>query len=231
MPGLFQLRPGFQTPSKQLSIVVFLIGTLSLSANAFGSYQDALRSRQFMIREGSIAAAFDTKPIHRGLFPSQDIINGYVWPYYFKHHNHSPPLNILGSLGKLFPPEKPSGDVTKSMQECIGHVENIVNRTGDGEFDFARGWARLGPKGEREAPWVIITNSSGIVAGLATTGIERPELENFLHASWLDNLLTATDRAGFEGLVRSQPGDELNFFAYRDGETCLFEGNVKAPES
>jgi len=69
------------------------------------------------------------------------------------------------------------------------------------------------------------------MGGLATTGIKRPDVEKFLNAIWLDNLLTAMDRAGFVGLVRSQPGDELDFFAYKDGESCQFAHNVKAPDA
>lgn len=225
MPGLFQFRSPIQTMGKQLGMVSFLFGILVLSAASFLN-DDQLRIRQFMIRDGAIAAAFDTKPLHRGLFPVQDIINHHVWPYFVEHHGHVPPLNIFSWLGKAFPPSTLIDHSTASEPQCMGHVDGFANREGDTEFHIPRGWARLGPKGEREARWVIVTNSSDVVVGLATMGVVRPDVEKILNASWLDKLLSATNRAGFEGLVRSQPGEGLNFFAYKDGEVCQFARNV-----
>ena len=232
MPGLFHIRPPIQTLGRQLAIVAFLFGILGLSAGSFVFNNDALRHRQFMIREGAIVAAFHADPNPRGLFPpSSEIINDLVWPYYFEHHGHAPPLNIFMWLGQTFPPPVLSVQSKPPEPQCMGHVDTLINQEGNPEFDIPLGWARLGPNGEREAHWVIITNSSGVMIGLATTGTPRDDVENFLNASWLDNLLTATDRAGFTGLIRSQPGDELSFFAYKEGEFCQFSRNVKAPDA
>ena len=232
MPGLFQLRPPIQSLGRQLAIVAFLFGTLGLSLGSFFSNNEALRIRQFLIREGAIVAAFNTEPNPRGLFPpSPTIYNNLIWPYYFEHHGHAPPLNIFMLLGQKFPPPTRNVHPGASEPQCIGHVDTFINRAGDTEFDIPQGWARLGPKGEREAEWIIITDSSGVMVGLATTGTPRHDVEKFLNASWLDNLLTATNRAGFMGLVRSQPGDALHFFAYKDGEFCQFASHVKAPDA
>jgi hypothetical protein len=230
MPGLFQLRPPIHTVGKQASILGILFCALGFSAGSF-LFDDPLRGRQFVIREGAIAAALETKAINRGLFPAPYIINDHVWPYYFEHHSHSSPLNIITWLGKALPDTILIQESNTLDPKCIGDVDEFVSREGDTEFDIARGWARLGPKGGRQADWVILTNSSGVIVGLATTGKKHQVAEHFLKASFVDNLLTATNRAGFEGLVRSQPGDDLDFYAYKDGTFCQFARNVKAPDS
>ncbi len=231
IPGLFQIRPPIQALGQKVALAAFLFSTLGLSASSYVFNLEALQWRQFLIREGAIATAFDTKPLHRGLYPTTHPINDYVWPYFIQHHGHTSPLNVFNWLGQIFPPPALSSQSTASEPQCIGYVDSFVNREGDIEFDIPKGWARLGPNSERNAHWIIITDSSGVVVGLATTGIKRPDVEKVLNASWIDRLLTETNRAGFIGLVRSHPGDELDFFAYKDGEVCQFARNIKVPKA
>ena len=121
-------------------------------------------------------------------------------------------------------------DVSNEAEpSCLGHIDLFENRVGDPDLDVINGWVRMGPEGKREAEWVIVTNSSGIVIGLGATGSDRPDVASYLKATWFDSLVTKSNRAGFSGLIRSQPGDELNLYAYKDGECCLFAKQVVAP--
>ncbi len=209
MPGLFLIRSPINTHGKRLVVVGFLLWNLGLSGASF-LFDDALRSRQFMIKDGAIAAAFQTKANHRGLSPEQDRINDRVWPYYRQHHGDSPALRVLTWLGKPIP-EGVMTDVSNEAEpSCLGHIDLFENRVGDPDLDVINGWVRMGPEGKREAEWVIVTNSSGIVIGLGATGSDRPDVASYLKATWFDSLVTKSNRAGFSGLIRSQPGDELN---------------------
>ncbi|MDA0350294.1 MAG: hypothetical protein O3C43_23790 [Verrucomicrobia bacterium] len=230
LPGLFPLFTPILSNGKKLVLLAYLLGILGLASASF-LFDDGLRSRQFMIKDGAIAAAFGTKPIHRGLSPVLEKINNHVWPFYIKHHGHSPPVNILTWISKPLPDAYKTDPSTGTAPQCIGFVDSFDSREGDPEFDIIQGWVRLGPKGEREAQWVVITNASGVVVGLGATGTDRPDVAKHLEANWFDNLLTRTNRAGFSGLVRSRPGEALNFFAYKDGECHLFANNVKAPDA
>lgn len=102
MPGLFSLRPPIKGRGKQLVVVVFLFGVLGLSGAAYLN-DDALRSRQFMIRDGAIAAAFGTDPLYRGLSPDRNKINNHVCPFFIKHHGDSRSVNMLTWIGKPIP--------------------------------------------------------------------------------------------------------------------------------
>jgi hypothetical protein len=230
MPGLFSLRPPIKGRGKQLVVVVFLFGVLGLSGAAYLN-DDALRSRQFMIRDGAIAAAFGTDPLYRGLSLDRNKINNHVCPFFIKHHGDSRSVNMLTWIGKPIPQDALPDPSDSIGSQSMGHIDSLENRKGDSEFDVVQGWVRLGPKGRRKAEWVIITNTSGVVVGLATTGIERPDVRNHLQANWLDDLRTQSNRAGFSGLIRSQPDDELNFYSYDDGTCYQFADNVKAPEA
>lgn len=230
LPGLFPVRVPLESNGKRLIIVGFLLWNLGLSGASF-LFDDALRSRQFMIKDGAIAAAFETKANHRGLSPDQDRINERVWPYYIEHHGDSPAINILTWLGKPLPENVVAAVSADGVPSCLGSVDLFENREGDPEIDIINGWVRLGPEGEREAEWVIITNTEGIVVGLGATGRDRPDVASYLKATWFDNLSTKPNRAGFSGLIRSQPGDELNLYAFKDGECCLFASHVIAPDA
>jgi MFS family permease len=228
--GLFPLRSAIKGAFKQTALITLLYGVIGLSVAAFFS-DNALRNKQFMIREGTIAASFKTMPLYRGLSPSLDKINNHVWPYYIKHHGDSESVNMLTWLGKPIPQSALPDPPVSMGSHCMGTVDFLENRKGYPEFYIPHGWIRLGPQGRHKAEWVIITNASGVVVGIATTGEERPDVREHLKANWLDDLLTQTNRAGFNGLIRSQPGDELDFFAYDDGKCFPFAKSVKVPDA
>ena len=229
MPGLFPVRVPLESHGKRLIFVGFLLWNLGLSGASF-LFDDALRSRQFMIKDGAIAAAFDTEANHRGLSPDQDRINERVWPYYIEHHSDSSAINVLTWLGKSLS-ETVAVDVSdEGAHVCLGHVDLFENREGDPDIDVINGWVRLGPEGEREADWVIVANAEGTVVGLGATGRDRPDVASYLKANWFDNLSTKPNRAGFSGLIKSQPGDKLSLYAFKDGECCLFATDVIAPD-
>lgn len=230
MPGLFPVRLPLKSSGKRLVVVGFLLWNLGLSGASF-LFDDALRSRQFMIRDGAIAAAFATKANHRGLSPDQDRIIERVWPYYIEHHGDSPALNLITWLGKPLHENVVAVVPGENVTMCMGHVDLFESREGDPTLDIINGWVRLGSEGEREAEWVIVTNAEGIVVGLGATGRDRPDVASYLNATWFENLLTKPNRAGFSGLIRSQPGDELNLYAFKDGECCLFATHVIAPDA
>jgi hypothetical protein len=230
LPGLFPVSAPILSNGKKLVLLAYLLGILGLSSASF-LFDDGLRSRQFLIKDGAMAAAFNTKPIHRGLSPVPEKINTYVWPFYIKHHGDSPTVNILTWIGKPLPDEYKTDPSIEIAPQSMGHIDSFENRKSDPEFDIIQGWVRLGPKGEREAQWVVVTNASGVVVGLGATGTDRPDVAKYLEANWFDNLLTRSNLAGFSGLVRSQPGEVLNLYAYKDGECYLFASNVKAPDA
>ncbi|MCB1121949.1 MAG: hypothetical protein KJT03_10395 [Verrucomicrobiae bacterium] len=228
-PGLFPLRPPMASKLKRRCAILFLSGVLVMSGASFLS-DNSLRNKQFMIREGTISATFGTHPLYRGLSPSPSKINEVVWPFYLKHHGDTQPLKLHTWLGKPMPqtavPETPSQQETN----CKGRVDRIEIREGYPGLVIPHGWIRLGPEGQRQAKWVVITDSSGMVVGLATTGIKRPDVREHLNASWLDDLMTQSHRAGFIGFIRSQPGESLNFYAYDDEKCYLFEKMALAAE-
>lgn len=231
LPGLLKTSPAGQSPAGRASIVIFVMLATAVSAQSWLNYEDPLRNRQFMIREGAIAAALNTQPIFRGLHPVPEIINDTVWPYYSRIHKNEPLLEIFSWLGKPVPLESLIDSNLAGTPRCMGFIDRITNRGNDPKFDLIEGWARLGAKGERQATWVLVTNSNKVLIGLATVGVARPDVARALNGSWIDNLLTATGHAGFIGLVQAQPGEKLEFYAYRDGEACSFATLVQAPET
>jgi len=231
LPGLLKTSPAGQSPAGRASIVIFVMLATAISAGSWLNYQDLLRDRQFLIREGAIAAALNTQPIYLGLHPAPAIINGTVWPYYSRLHQNEPPLEIFGWLGKPVPLESLINSSLTGTPQCIGFVDRIENYKNDSKFDVIEGWARLGTEGERQSTWVLVTNTDKVLIGLATVGVARPDVARALNGSWFDNLLTATGHAGFIGLVQTHPGEKIEFYVYRDGEACSFASLVQAPET
>lgn len=228
-PGLFPYRESDQGLAGKAITVIFVSITLFSSARAWDSYEPHFRDRQFFIREGAIAAALNTQPIHRGLFHAVSHINDLVWPFYAAQHQHRPPLEVFGWIGKPLPLELFEGGSLPGPQRCPGFVDLLEPYEKNLNLDKVVGWARLGLEGESQATWVLITNEQNSLVGLATTGRQRPDVARFLKSSWLDDQLSMANRAGFEGLVMSKPGESLNFYAYSKGGACLFASNVSAP--
>jgi len=231
LPGLLKTRPADPSPAGRVFMVIFVVLTTAITIESWLKYEDHLRNRQFMIREGAIAAALNTEPIHLGLHPDIAIINDTVWPYYSRLHQNKPPLEIFGWLGKPIPPESLMDSSLAGVQPCVGFVDRITSRANDPKFDLIEGWARLGVHGERQSTWVLVTNTDKILIGLATVGVTRPDVAHTLNGSWFENQRTASGRAGFIGLVHAQPGEKLEFYVYRNGEACRFASHVLVPDA
>jgi len=231
LPGLLKTRPTDQSLAGRASMITFVILATAMSAGSWLEYDDHLRYRQLLIREGAIAAALNTQAVLLGLNPDHAIINDTVWPYYSGLHQNEPPLEMFGWLGKPVPLKSLINSHVTGTTQCLGFVDRITRYPSDPKFDVIEGWARFGAEGESQSTWVLITNTDKILVGMASVGVTRPDVAQALNGSWIDNLLTASGHAGFIGLVQSQPGKKLEFYVYGDGEVCSFASHIQAPEA
>jgi len=189
-----------------------------------------LKRRQFIVREGVIAAAMDVEPVFRGLFPRTAVINKHVWPYFFQRNNEAIALRPLNWLGEKLPQAAMLAS-DSSQTGCIGVATAIQPRPDQPGYVTAGGWARWGHRGEQDSAWILIADNALRIVGMGTSGIERPDVRKTLQITTIEHLLTDSGRSGFSGQARARSGDRLHFYAYKDGQVCRFAKNILVPAS